>query len=561
MTESELQSLLDRLRAEPTETEWLEFKANRYEPQELGEYISALANSACLHNKSRAYLVFGIENGSHGVVGTSFDPRIEKAQGNQDLLIWLATQLHPNVGFEVHPFSAHNKKIVIFEIGPAYDRPVRFRNVAYIRVGSCKTQLANYPEKERAIWNRRTDWSAHVCDRVSIADLDSEAIRAAREQYCIKNPAKAGEVPTWDDITFLNKAKLTIHGGITHAAILLLGKEESAALISPAVAKISWILKDEKNVEKDYQHIGPPLLLGVNRVLSRIRNLTVRALPSGTLFPTEITQYDDWVIREALHNCIAHQEYTLGGRINVVETPDSLMLTNVGSFLPGSVEAVIRQDAPLEVYRSPFLAEAMVNLNMIDTQGGGIKRMFLKQAARFFPLPDYDLRDPARVAVTIRGRILDERYTRVLMERTDLDLGTVMLLDKVQKRVEISRAEHKKLKAMRLVEGRYPTLFIGGRVAALVGEKARHIRNRGFDQKYYLDMIQELIREHGPVDREEINRLLIGKLPEVLSEKQKDAKVHNLVSVLSKKNVIINTGSRRYPRWRIANHGETKTIE
>lgn len=550
MNTNDLAQLLDRLRHEPHETEWLEFKSNRYDPEVLGEYISALANAACLHGKARGYLVFGIEDQSHAVIGTTFNPRGEKAKGNQDLLIWIGTGLQPNVGFEVHPFEYHGKPVVLFEIGAAYDRPVRFRGYAFIRVGSCKTDLAKYPEKERAIWNRRTDWSAQVCERATLADLDPEAIAAARKQFSIKNPARARDVEGWDDRTFLNKAKLTIQGAITNAAILLLGREESAPLISPAVARISWILKDAGNTELDYQHFGPPFVTNVDRVLGRIRNLTIRQLPGGTLFPAEITQYDTWVIREALHNCIAHQDYGLHGRINVVETPDGLLLSNAGSFLPGSVETVIRQDAPLEVYRNHFLAEAMVNLNMIDTQGGGIKRMFQKQASRFFPLPDYDLTDPGRVVVTLRGRVLDERYTRLLMNRTNLDLSTVILLDKVQKNAPITRDEHRTLKEMKLVEGRYPNLFVSAPIAAMTGQKAQHIRNRGFDRQYYLDMILALIREHGPVSRSDIDRLLLDKLPDVLSGQQKKTKIHNLLRELAgPAGKIRNSGSRRTPQW------------
>ncbi|EFK06131.1 conserved domain protein [delta proteobacterium NaphS2] len=263
--------------------------------------------------------------------------------------------------------------------------------------------------------------------------------------------------------------------------------------------------------------------------MGKIRNLTFRALPNGTLFPVEIAQYDPWVLREALHNCIAHQDYTLNGRINVVETTDSVLLTNVGSFLPGDVEKVIRQNAPLEIYRNPFLAEAMVHLNMIDTQGGGIKRMFLAQVRRFLPMPDYDLADPERVAVRVRGSILDERYTQLLMDRSDLDLQTVILLDKVQKRIKISKEGHKRLKAMKLVEGRYPNLFVAGGVAALTGHKARHIKYRGLDKQYYQDMILELIQAHGPVTRKDIDTLLMDKLPEILTEKQKKTRIHNLL--------------------------------
>lgn len=548
MNTAELTALLDRLRAEPRETEWLEFKANRYEPQALGEYLSALANSACLAGKPRGYLVFGIEDGSHAVVGTSFDPQAEKGKGDQLLPLWLSLGLRPNVGFETRPFVYQGQRVVLFEVHPAFDRPVQFYGTAFVRDGTSKTELSRYPEKERAIWQRRVDWSAQVCELATLDDLDPDAVAKARREFATKFPRQAAEVAAWDDATFLNKAKVTIRGRVTNAALLLLGRPEASTLLAPSVARISWLLKGADGEDLDYEHFGPPFLLNVDRLLARIRNLTVRALPGGTLFPTEITQYDPWVIREALHNCIAHQDYGLRGRIQVVETPDALLLTNVGGFLPGRVEAVIEQDAPLEIYRNPFLAEAMVNLNMIDTQGGGIRKMFLKQRERFLPMPDYDLSEPERVKVMLRGRILDERYTQLLMSQSGLDLGLIVLLDKVQKGVRISPDEGKRLKAAKLVEGRYPGLIVAGPVAAVTGQKAQHIRNRGFDSQYYRDMIVALVSEHGPVSREDIDKLLLDKLPEALTLAQKVSKVHNLISSLSG-TVIRNVGTRQASRW------------
>ncbi len=343
---------------------------------------------------------------------------------------------------------------------------------------------------------------------------------------------------------------MTIQGRVANTTLLLLGKPEASALLSPAVAHISWLLKNERNEERDYEHFGAPFLLSVDRVLNHIRNLKVRELPGGTLFPVELTQYDPWVIREALHNCIAHQDYGLRGRIQVVETPNALLLTNVGSFLPGKVETVIRQDAPLEIYRNPFLALAMVNLNMIDTQGGGIKKMFQKQRVRFFPMPDYDLTEPERVSVRIEGRILDERYARLLMRRTDLDLETILLLDRVQKRRPITKEEHRRLKAATLVEGRYPHPVVAAEISAATGQKARHIRDKGFDNQYYRDLILQIIREHQPVSREDIDRLLLDKLPEVLTREQKLGKIHNLMMDLARKQkLIVNQGSRRNSQW------------
>lgn len=235
--------------------------------------------------------------------------------------------------------------------------------------------------------------------------------------------------------------------------------------------------------------------------------------------------------------------------IRKFDLPDRILLTNVGDFLPGDVETVIRQDAPQAIYRNPFLVGAMVELNLIDTQGGGIKRMFHTQRQRFFPLPDYDLTQGKRVAVGIHGRILDEHYTRTLMERTDLFLEQVMLLDQVQKRRRISKEAHRRLKADGLVEGRYPNLLVSGPVARMTGDAGRHIRERGFDKYYYMDMIHALVREHGPVSRKEINQALRPKLPDRLTDEQKRTRIHNILQEMRRSGLISNQGSRAQPIW------------
>lgn len=549
MTGTELVALIDGLRRQPNETEWLEFKVSHYEPQLLGEYLSALANSACLMGQARGYLAFGIDDETHQVVGTSFNPYKVKAKGNQDLLPWLSALLRPNTGFDVHVIDHPGGRVVLFAVGSAQDEPVAFSGVPYIRIGSSKTELSKHPEKARAIWMRRRDWSGEVCAGATLADLDPAAVRKAREQFAIKHPNQAPAMAELDEETLLNKAKILKQGAVTNAALILLGRAESAALLSPAVVKISWVLKDADNKELDYEHFGPPFLLAGDRLQRRLRNLVVRSMPSGTLFPHEMTQYDPWVLREALHNCIAHQDYSLHGRVVVVEYPDRVVLTNVGGFLPGDVETVIRQDAPQMLYRNPFLADAMVELNLIDTQGGGIKRMFETQRRRSFPLPDYDLSKPQQVAVGISGRIMDERYTLLLMERTDLNLWHVLLLDRVQKKLLITRDESNRLKAEGLVEGRYPALMVAGKIARATGDAGRHVREKGFDKQYYMDLILAVVSEHGPIGRTEVDQALVPKLPDRLTEAQKRKKVHNLMQELRRAGRIANRGGRRYARW------------
>ncbi len=554
MTENELRKLLDQFLSLPAETEWIEFKEakSNYDFGKIGKYFSALSNEANLKGRQDAWLIFGIEDKPRRIVGTRY--RI-KRQDLDNLKHEIASRTTKRITFtEIHELSLSEGRVLMFQI-PAAPKglPVAWEGHYYGREGRSLGALNIQEMEQIRSQSRGEDWSRSICPGAGIEDLDPAAIQKARTEYKQKNPEKKRDVEEWDDLTFLNKAKLTRQGQITRTAVILLGREESEHFISPAVAQITWTLKDENNTEKgykDYEHFGPPFILNTQRVFGRVRNLRYRYLPDGTLFPIEITKYDLWVIREALQNCIAHQDYQLKGRINVVEYSDELVFTNVGTFLPGDVETVIRQDFPPEIYRNPFLAHAMVGLNMIDTIGGGIKKMFRTQMKRFFPLPDYDLTQPERVAVRIQGKVLNEAYTQLLINRPDMDLPTVMLLDKIQKGVRVSKEQHSFLKSKRLVEGRYPSLFLSSGIAAATREKAKYIRYRGFDDQYYKKMIIAFIENYGHASRNDVDTLLISKLPDALNDRQKRAKISNLLSAMSRRDGIIrNEGTNRKPKW------------
>jgi ATP-dependent DNA helicase RecG len=266
------------------------------------------------------------------------------------------------------------------------------------------------------------------------------------------------------------------------------------------------------------------------------------------LFPDEVDQYEPYAIREALNNCISHQDYTKHGRINVIELGDQLIFTNLGSFIPGSVEKVVKDDAPEEYYRNRFLATAMFNLKMVDTAGGGIKKIFQFQRKRFFPMPDYDL-DFGKVKVTITGKVLDMEYAKVLLRIPDLSLEEIIMLDKVQKRIRLTELEERLLKGKNLIEGRKPNYFISLNLAQKTGQRASYSKNRAFDKTYYLDLIQKALKEHGNLNRQEIDELLWKKLPEWMDEKQKKIKINNLISELRRKGRIKNNGNDAKPEW------------
>jgi ATP-dependent DNA helicase RecG len=364
------------------------------------------------------------------------------------------------------------------------------------------------------------------------------------DNWCVKN----GYMDTFNDVRFLNKAKVTIKGKITRTALILLGKDESEHFLNPAEVKIRWKLVDENNNDIDYEIFGLPLILSVEKVFAKIRNIKYRYMKEGTIFPDEVAKYEPFSIREAINNCIAHQDYTKGARINVIEMEDQLVFTNHGTFIPGSVEKVVIEDAPEEFYRNKFLATAMFNLKMVDTAGGGIKKIFNFQRARYFPMPDYDLSEE-KVKMSISGKILDMDYARLLAQNKDLSLEEIMMLDKVQKKNPLTAFEEKHLKSKKLIEGRKPNYFIGLKVAQNTGQKAEYSKNKGFDKKYYLDLIVKSIKEHKELTRSDVDALLWNKLPEWMEEQQKKNKIGNLLSELRIKEIIENKGTFGNPKW------------
>ena len=151
MNSTALASLLQDFLSLPKETEWVEFKHNNFDPSEVGEYLSALANSAGLHKKDFGYIVWGIENETNRVVGTSFKPRQQKVNG-QELECWLAMNLSPRIDFKIYEFLYKRLPIVLLQIQPCQHTPVRFKETEFLRIGSYKKKLKEFPEKERALW-------------------------------------------------------------------------------------------------------------------------------------------------------------------------------------------------------------------------------------------------------------------------------------------------------------------------------------------------------------------------------------------------------------------------
>jgi ATP-dependent DNA helicase RecG len=253
-----------------------------------------------------------------------------------------------------------------------------------------------------------------------------------------------------------------------------------------------------------------------------------------------------------LHNCIAHQDYNRNGRVVVTEQPDRLIFVNEGGFFDGQPDEYIEGTKIPRRYRNPFLAQAMAELNMIDTMGYGIRDMYSGQARRYFPMPDYDLSESGAVKMTLYGGVVDIAYSRLLIQKTNLPLADVLALDRVQKKLPIPDEAATRLRKSGLIEGRKPNYFVSAIVASATASKADYIRTRAQDDEFYAKLVTDYLAKFGQANRSEINRLLLDKLSDVLDQEQKEKKVANLLTKLRRAGRIMNTGSRGHPIWKLA---------
>lgn len=545
MTEKELQEYIKtNFPIENEKCEWKEFKhlknaISGSAGNDIISYISAIANM------QGGNLIIGIEDKTLDIVGIqdfagyTIENIRFRINGN-------CTNLNIEA-FSVQEFiTSDTKKVIwVFHIPKHQFRlPVYAHKKTWQRIDDNLVEMTK--ARLDAILTQvqiNEDWSKVIIPEATIEDLDYDAIKKARIEFKKRNPKYSDEVDNWMDADFLNKAKLTIKGKITRTALILLGKEESEHYLDSSV-KIRWNLKTIDNQDKDFEIFSVPFLLSVDEVYKKIRNLKYRYLRDGTLFPDEVLRYEPFNIRESLNNAIAHQDYSKGARINVVEFEDDhLVFSNYGSFLPKSVEDVVLNDTPEEVYRNPFLVEAMKNLDMIETQGGGIRKIFNFQKQRFFPLPDYNF-DDNKVKVTITGKILDENFARIIIKNSDLGLDEIILLDKVQKHKEINEAEFKFLKKEKYIEGRRTSSYLSYKIVESTNDEnlqAEYLANRSFDDSHFKEMILECLKKWGKTKRDKIDNLIIPKLSTALSDEKKKNKVTNYLSALRIEGKIVNT--------------------
>lgn len=550
-----LQELMERW-----EHEIVEFKSatGGYSEDKIGQYFSAISNEANLAGKQYGWFVLGVsETKEKHPVGTAFK------NGPMTLLERFKYTISQNVTdamtfldiIELYPIvDGKPKRVLMFKIPAAIaGMPTEWKTRCYARNGESLISLQQY--KIDVIRNQeRRDWSKLILGGATIENLDREAIAFAREKYKERRnqPHITEEVDSLSDEDFLTKIKLMRNGQVTNAAMILLGNAEFDYLFANAPT-IMWRLYGADGEMKDYTIFRIPFINVVDQVSAKIRNLTYRYMPNQlSLFPKETQQYDTWLLRELLNNCIAHSNYQLGGRIYINECEESINITNPGDFLPQTIETVLQTTYSPPFYRNQLLTDSMVNFHMIETAASGIKRVYRIQKKKYFPMPDYNFSTANQVSVTVYGKVMNEQYTYILYEHPEMDLETVYLLDQVQKGngKNLSKEAVAYLRKHHLVEGRANHLYLSAEVAKSVDDEAQYIRNRAFDDKYYQDMILDYLKQFGKGQKKDFRKLLMDKFPDVLTENQKERKILTLLSALKRQNKIdTDSGSPRTCHW------------
>ncbi|MCD7957474.1 MAG: putative DNA binding domain-containing protein [Lachnospiraceae bacterium] len=529
------------------EYEIVEFKEAKgnYNTDRAGQYFSAISNEANLKHQQYGWFVLGVsESQEKYPVGTNFK------RGETSLLEKFKYEISQNMTdgatyldiIEIAPvYQGKTCRVLMFKIpAAATGMPTAWKNRYYARSGESIVSLSQI-KIDIIRSQERMDWSRQVLEGARLEHLDPEAIKLARAKYLEKmnRPHIAEEVSRMTDEQFLTKIKLMIDGKVTNAAMVLLGNPDYDYLFSTPPTMM-WRLYGADGANRDYAIFTIPFISVVDKIMMKIRNLTYRYMPNQmTLFPLETKQYDLWMLRELLNNCIAHSNYQLGGRIYLNEFDEQITITNPGEFLPEKVEKVLRPGYNPPFYRNQLLAASMVNFNMIDTQSSGIQKVYRIQRDKYFPMPDYDFSTEMQVGVTVYGKSLNEAYMYILFDHPEMPLETVFLLDRVQKGREISKEAADYLRKQKMIEGRYPKIYPSAEASKVTNEETKYIRNKAFDDQYYKDLIIQYLRTYQKANKAKIRELLWDKLPEILSDAQKNRKINYLLTSMRETGLIV----------------------
>ena len=405
MEANEFQQLVTQLANLPAETEWLEIKLNNAEPEEVGRNLSALSNSAALLSKPQAYIVWGLKDNTHNIVGTTFRPHQTKI-GNEELENWLLRLLDPRIDFRIHEHDIDGNSVVLFEIPPAFNQPGYFKNTAYVRVGSCTQNLHNYREKERALWRifDRLPFERGLARRNASSDdilrlIDYTKCFAMLGQPLPDNRPAILERLTSEQIIVSNASgsyDITNVGAILFAQNLA----DFDRLSRKALRVV--IYKGTNRVETVKEQIGGEgYAIGFEGAIRYINDQLPRNEQIDQALRREVRMYPEIAVRELVANALIHQDFSTTGSGPMVEIfTDRMEISNPGIPLIDTLRFI---DEPPRS-RNEILAGVMRRLNICEERGSGIDKVIFHIEVYQLPAPDFRVAEASTVAVLYGAR-------------------------------------------------------------------------------------------------------------------------------------------------------------
>jgi len=400
MNKKEFEILINELRALSQESEWLEFKVDNTNPQIIGEYISALSNSANLENKEYAYLIFGIEDETHKLVGTSFQPRKEKV-GNQELENWIVTQLEPKIDLKIIEETINDKKVVMFQIETSQNRPVAFRGIEYIRIGTYKKKLKEHPEKERKIWQKAKNISFEL--EFATTNISSDEVLKLLDYPSIfklltiplplnKNGILAKLEEEKIIVKKLSKYRITNIGALLFANDL----NDFELLERKALRVIIYNGKNRLQTIKEFQS-NSGYATGFERLVDYVNDKLPSNEEIGKVFRKEMRMYPELAVRELVANAIIHQDFSIKGTSAMIEIFENrIEFTNPGKPLIDTKRFIDHSPES----RNEMLAGLMRRMNFCERRGSGIDKVIHEIELYQLPAPEF---------------LSGDNYTRVIM--------------------------------------------------------------------------------------------------------------------------------------------------
>jgi predicted HTH transcriptional regulator len=402
-----LASLLTELRNLPKETEWAEFKHQNDTPDEIGEYLSALANSAALTGKVTAYMVWGIDDKTHDIIGTTFSPSTQKI-GNEELESWLLRLLSPKINFHFHELTIDDKRVVILEIGAAFRHPVQFKKAEFIRVGSYKKKLKDFPEKERELWrvfDKKPFEREIAADNIPAEDV-LKYIDYPAYFDLLKRPLpefREGILSALESDEMICKAK----GGkwnITNLGAILFAKHLSDFKNLKRKAVRVILYKGDSRVETLKEQEGTKgYASGFEGLIGFVSNLLPGNEIIEKVFRKEVPMFPELAIRELVANAIIHQDFYATGTAPMIEIFDRRMeITNPGLPL---VKTERFLDSPPKS-RNEVIASFMRRIGVCEERGSGVDKVVSQTELYQLPAPLFETKEEHTCAVLFSHRAL-----------------------------------------------------------------------------------------------------------------------------------------------------------